>query len=584
MSHHLFTSLNVIWLQNVKDKALLNPYAPYKCVVRTNARPLKVEGCVRIEEWLHFGSHIRRLELRQYSVMQEYVNLKTIVVTQITGATRLHTLTSISLFNSTIDVDELSRILANKPAITKLVLHTIKELFPHSHICQDLCHRSSAQSSIKLSSCRESLEEMDFKKLEYMRFLMGFNQVMSLKDVESGKCTMAARSLIIERILARQRDIISMESFHKGIVNYTLPVLMIQKIIRMLWRTLWMDYNHRATAYASLLELCLVSKEMFHFVSHHLFTSLNVNWIQNVSDGVATPYYKAFFNPYSPYKRVTRTNVRPLKVGGCPSIIEWLRLGSSIRRLEIRQYTSMQEYIELFCPLDHLTCHMEENADYMRLAKLTNLKTLVVTQMTKSCAPSFLKFLHTQVNLTSLSLINVTIDVDELSRILANKPAIIKLVLHSQKTPVIPATLQTLFVNPSNDYSIINNYNNDDDLNNFMVTYLRITKEIGKWNRDLSYLSKLTSVRKFRLSTSINKEDTDHLFRQILELPNVQRIIFDLDNSDYKPPRVITPQSIEEWSNCAAHGLSIIRVTPTRSDSLKVTFVRTKTTTIYINR
>eukprot|EP01133_Synstelium_polycarpum_P011423 gene11423-13315_t len=414
---------------------------------------------------------------------------------------------------------------------------------------------------------------MAFTQLDHIRFIMGFDQVMSMQDVDSGQCTIAARSLIIERILKRQGEIASMESFHRGTVTYALPVLLIQKIIRMLWRTLWMDYNHRATAYSSLLELCLVSKEMFHFVSSTLFTSLDVNWLQVIKNNAASEHHKALLNPYSPYKRAVRTSEGPLKnLVGCTLVTEWLHFCSHVRRLDIRYYTAMQEYIDPICLLDHLTLQMEEYADYMRLVKMTTLKTFVVTQTTRSHAPSFPKYLHAQDTLTSLSLINVTIDVDELSRILANKPSIIKLVIHTLKMPVIPATIQTLFVIPPNDWPLINN-NSDDKT--FMVTYLRIMKE----NRDLSYLTKMTTVSTFRMPMPFKGEDTGHLFSQILQSSNIERIIFDINNSDYKPtPPDITPQSIEEWSNCSAYGLSIIRLTLSRNGSLKVTFAKTTAT------
>eukprot|EP01133_Synstelium_polycarpum_P011424 gene11424-13316_t len=393
----------------------------------------------------------------------------------------------------------------------------------------------------------QSLEEMNFKQVDRIRFLLGLDRVVSQQDEESGQCT----------------------------VTYALPVLLIQKIIRMLWRTLWMDYNHRDTAYSSLLELCLVSKEMFHFVSTTLFTSLRVNWVRNVKDGAASEYFKAFLNPYSPYKRVVRTNDRPITNDNCTPVPEWFHFGMHVRRLEIRFYSTWRDYTNLLCPLEHLTLRMEDT-DYLGLVNnMTNLKTFAVTQTIKSCAPSFVKYLYAQDTLTSLSLINVTIDVDELSRILANKPAITKLVLHSPKMPVIPSTLQTLFVNYENSW-LLNDINNN---NKFMVTYLRMMKESGQWSQDLPYLIKLTSLRKFRLSVPIKRKDTDHLFSQILQSPNIQRIIFDLDNSDYRiTPPDITPQSIEEWSNCSAYGLSIIRLTLSRNCFLKVTFAKTTAT------
>eukprot|EP01133_Synstelium_polycarpum_P019565 gene19565-23439_t len=94
----------------------------------------------------------------------------------------------------------------------------------------------------------------------------------------------------------------ALSRYHRGTVEYTLPVLLIYRIIRMVWME---ETRMRSGSYYwALNTMSLISKEIFRYTSMHLFTRWR--WVSDSRDH--------FLMPHNIMKHITRLTVDPYNI------------------------------------------------------------------------------------------------------------------------------------------------------------------------------------------------------------------------------------------------------------------------------
>eukprot|EP01133_Synstelium_polycarpum_P016969 gene16969-20187_t len=208
-----------------------------------------------------------------------------------------------------------------------------------------------------------------------------------------------------------------MDSYHRGGVDYALPVLLIQKIIGYVFRY---DRNH------SILEARRSLRR--HRIVQLRLCTLSKEWFSLVFPGTCNGLYSSYVSPYSPLKLLERLEGE--------YSTHYMLFIPEIILCDIRRIDDPRMIISVIVPyvsrrLSRLTIPMPSAPQHytmlLELAHLTTLIIMVFNNTPVGTAQPLHDYLLAQGTITHLGLIRHPMDTRQLSSILAAKPAITRL-------------------------------------------------------------------------------------------------------------------------------------------------------------
>eukprot|EP01133_Synstelium_polycarpum_P012775 gene12775-14988_t len=236
---------------------------------------------------------------------------------------------------------------------------------------------------------------------------------VSMKDGRTKK-------LLIERLLEAQKPVEKMVGYHRGVVEYALPVIIIKKIMSLAWHASLAEGVSSSRArkkpkrYSWPLTLDLVSKEMFDYVSKHLFvditfeTVMHHNMVSVVRRFFKGLYLERLVNPYCPLKSISRLMLTylapPLFPKSTPSFhID--ALFANVTRLDTCVLTN--QIITPMTRLEHLTIVAFGTGFSYNLLLERPITTLILPNYayaSQYISIPFLDYLEKQTSLTSVNV------------------------------------------------------------------------------------------------------------------------------------------------------------------------------------
>eukprot|EP01133_Synstelium_polycarpum_P005879 gene5879-6801_t len=238
------------------------------------------------------------------------------------------------------------------------------------------------------------------------------------------------KRILIRKIRKHQRPA-DIEIYHKGAVLYSLPVLLIRRILRLAWNGKDLKWS---------LSLGLVSKELFQFVSKQLFTSFTLNNVKSQAD--ARLYYKAFINPNSPFKMIESLVISELSLRRLSSL-STAQTSSMVRN--IRTLDTPYLYTWLLADMKHLQkLTVKDGSIGNVMETLLHIPSLTKLRVYNTPIPE--QYFLRQTSLTSIE-IDGEVSSNSLCHHLCDKTSLANLVFEPTMPFTMPPNLRKLAIN-----------------------------------------------------------------------------------------------------------------------------------------
>eukprot|EP01133_Synstelium_polycarpum_P001544 gene1544-1805_t len=243
------------------------------------------------------------------------------------------------------------------------------------------------------------------------------------------------KAKLVERLLEQQNGLDVVQSYHRGAVEYALPILVIRKIIRYAYTLATTSYPLSDNSHQWRLSLVLVSKELFEYVSTELYTNFELfpssqsktkisKWIKDIN------LHKG--KPLSPFKRVVKVtadhyifSTKALFQTSLLDHITWLSIDCIIP-------VDMVLYMPMLTSLTMGSVSNSFGFDFTRLLERPIERLVIKDSLLHTDAQKFIQYLMKQTTLRVLgihlvdqpvmNILRVTTDI--VGPILASKPLI----------------------------------------------------------------------------------------------------------------------------------------------------------------
>eukprot|EP01133_Synstelium_polycarpum_P012971 gene12971-15246_t len=386
-----------------------------------------------------------------------------------------------------------------------------------------------------------------------------------------------AKALLRDKILEKQSHEMQLAS------ELALPASLIRRIVRYMWTFTRFD-TPKLQAYRQLLQIGLVSKEMFRFVSERMFVRMSVEMIADMPSKAKeiNMFHRSFRAKWSPIKHIKYLDVGKLGVMRIFKDQPEEHLSSllaNVRRLVIDNLQNFGSISECLPNLEHLDVNQINTSEsYGLLLPLEDLTTLRLgLRYGAEISYGTFNFLHqylmTQNSLTHLALAYHQ-DMIDLSMLFSVKTNIINVEFHPYNfMPAFHRGIQTLAINDfafTWDQALFTAFSfAHPSARTVTLTFKAVLLDVNLYT--LSAMQHLHTLNIIYTCSYYNHYHVSTLLQQITASLSIQAITLTLNDHEVTNKSI---EDLEEWSQCARYLFRIAKVYNTGEAPHKIYFQR----------